>query len=435
MKTISYEDILDRIHSFQRHGSRLGLERMTVLMKLLGNPQDKMKIIHVAGTNGKGSVCRYLTSVLSANGYKVGLSTSPYLERFTERIEFDGKEISEDDLIECSLTVFKKIEKMIEMGYDSPTEFELITAIGFVYFSRRPMDYLVLEVGLGGRGDSTNIIKKPLATVFTSVSLDHIDVLGNTTREIAAEKAGIIKDGSPVISGVKDEPAAAVIRKTAEDKGCAFYDAGRIRCFNVAKSLEGYSFFLESGIVRHKKICLSMAGMHQIENATLALCVIEVLAKGNIIKADPEKILSGMRNSRQAGRLEVLRERPYFIIDGAHNEAGVKALSKVINEHFPGNRVLLVAGVLADKKVDSLLAGFLGISCKMIATEPDSKRSLPAEKLCTLALDAGLDCIGFYNLRNAFYYALKESKNYDVIVFSGSIYLIGRIREMCKNEV
>ncbi len=435
MKTVNYTDVLERIHSYQRHGSRLGLERMSVLMDLLGNPQDRMKIIHVGGTNGKGSVCRYLASVLSENGYKVGLYTSPYLERFTERIEYDGEEISKDDLVECSLTVFNEAEKMVKMGHDSPTEFELITAIGFVYFGRLPMDFLILEVGLGGRGDSTNIIKQPLAAVITSISLDHVDVLGNTTEKIAFEKAGIIKNGGLVISNVKDTPAAAVIRNTATGKGCEFYDVTRIRYFDVEKSLNGYSFSV--ALKKHEtvRVSLSMVGMHQVENAICALSVIEALVKGNIIKTDQKKILLGMKRGRQAGRLEVLSQRPYIIIDGAHNEAGVQALSEVINEHFSGKKILLVAGVLKDKKVEGLLKCFSAINCKVIATEPDSNRSLPAKELCNMALDAGLECIDTCNLKDAFYYALKESKNYDLIIFSGSIYLIGRIREMYKDEL
>ncbi len=223
---MNYNDTLDKIHEFRIFGSRLGLERISVLMDLLGNPQDNMKIIHVAGTNGKGSVCRYLASVLQENGYRTGLYTSPYLERFEECMEFDGREISEEDLISCAKEAFQAVNLMMAQGYESPTEFELITAIAFIYFNRMPMDILILEVGLGGRRDSTNIIRNPLVSVITSVSNDHLNVLGATLPEIAREKSGIIKAGSPVISNVEDAEAAKVIRERAREMGCLFYDAG-----------------------------------------------------------------------------------------------------------------------------------------------------------------------------------------------------------------
>ena len=313
---MNYEETIEKIHGFQKFGSRLGLERMTVLMDFLGNPQDRMKVIHVAGTNGKGSVCRYLASVLKENGYKVGLYTSPYLERFTERIEFDGKEISKEDLTDCAETVFRAVDKMLEAGCESPTEFELVTAIGFVYFHRMPMDILVLEVGLGGRGDSTNIIEAPLASVITSISYDHRNVLGNTLGEIAREKAGIIKTGSPVISNVDDPEAARVIREAAYERGCDFYDASQTKPMDVKKSLDGYSFKGFSFGGAPFPVELKMIGMHQVSNAICALTVIEVLAERGIINIDLEKVRKGMKGALQKGRLEILSREPLLIIDG-----------------------------------------------------------------------------------------------------------------------
>ncbi len=180
---MTYQETLDRIHSFQRFGSKLGLERMRRLMELLGDPQETMKVIHVAGTNGKGSVCRYLYSALQENGYKTGLYTSPFLERFTERIECNGWEISEEDLARYTEKVLEVIDAMIEEGMESPTEFELITAIAFLYFSEQEIDYLVLEVGLGGTGDSTNMVSRPIASVITSISFDHMEYLGDTWKK------------------------------------------------------------------------------------------------------------------------------------------------------------------------------------------------------------------------------------------------------------
>ena len=295
---MNYEETINRIHGFQKFGSRLGLERMAVLMDILGNPQDDMKVIHVAGTNGKGSVCRFLASMLKENGYRAGLYTSPYLERFTERIELDGIEISREDLADCASAVFNAVDIMLAEGCESPTEFELVTAIGFVYFSRKPIDILVLEVGLGGRGDSTNMIKAPLASVITSVSYDHMNVLGSTLEEIAAEKAGIIKEGCPVISNVEDPGAAAVIRRIAKEKGSFLYDAAQIQPQNIKKSLKGYSFEIKTG---HNKPAglfraeLGMIGMHQVSNAICALSVIEVLEDRGIISCKEENLRKGLK--------------------------------------------------------------------------------------------------------------------------------------------
>ncbi len=434
---MNYRETIEKIHGYQKYGSRLGLERMTVLMDLLGNPQDQMKVIHVAGTNGKGSVCRYLASILQENGYKVGLYTSPYLERFTERIEFDGREISEEDLTECADMVFRAVDRMLADGCESPTEFELVTAIGFVYFSRKPIDILVLEVGLGGRGDSTNIIKAPLASVITSISRDHMDVLGETPAEIAREKAGIVKPGCPLISNVEDPEASAVIREIAHERGCYFYDASQLKLQDVETSLAGYSFTIAEGfrcMGEPFPVELSMIGMHQVDNALCALSVIEVLGERGIIEVRIEDVQRGIKRAYQKGRLEILSKDPWLIIDGAHNEAGVKALARVAKEHFSGQRLLLVIGMLADKDVDRLVEEFCTISGDIAAAEPDNPRKLKAEELCLAVNRAGHECLPLGDWEKACDYIRKEMHNYEVIIISGSLYLIGKVRGQFANE-
>ncbi|NLY70822.1 MAG: bifunctional folylpolyglutamate synthase/dihydrofolate synthase, partial [Clostridiales bacterium] len=326
--------------------------------------------------------------------------TSPYLENFTERIEFDGKEISKKDLVSCSQEVFKAVDKMIAMGHESPTEFELVTAIGFLYFSQKPLDILILEVGLGGLGDSTNLIKKPLVTAFTSISYDHMDVLGETIEEIAYQKAGIIKAGCPVVSNVKDKRAIEVIKNVALEKDCEFYDASEINIDVQDSSLKGNTFIpgqlssINSLILgRGEIIETEMVGMHQIENATCALTVLEVLNKKGIIKLDLGKVKYGIKTAKLKGRFEILQNSPYIIIDGAHNEAGVHALSKVINSNLSDKKVLLVVGMLADKKVDRLIARYNEINGDILASEPDSPRKLDSKILCQKIKDTGRDCI------------------------------------------
>lgn len=434
---MNYEETINRIHGFQKFGSRLGLERMAVLMDILGNPQDGMKVIHVAGTNGKGSVCRYLASMLKENGYRAGLYTSPYLERFTERIELDGIEISREDLADCASDVFNAVDIMLAEGCESPTEFELVTAIGFVYFSRKPIDILVLEVGLGGRGDSTNMIKAPLASVITSVSYDHMNVLGNTLEEIAAEKAGIIKEGCPVISNVEDPGSAAVIRRIAKEKGSFLYDAARIQPQNIEKSLKGYSFEIKTGYNKPAGLLraeLGMIGMHQVSNAICAISVIEVLEDRGIISCKEENLRKGLKKAHNKGRFEILKESPLLIIDGAHNEAGVKALARVVKDHFCGKKLLLVIGMLADKEVGRLVQEFSAIGGDIATAEPDNPRKLKSEELCRYVKRMGRECVALGDWESACAYIRNEIHKYDAVIVAGSLYLIGKIRGQFSNE-
>lgn len=432
---MNYEETIEKIHSFQRFGSRLGLERMELLMDILGNPQDDLKVIHVGGTNGKGSVCRYLAEMLKESGLKTGLYTSPFLERFTERIEYDGEEISKEDLVDCAKVVFAAIDEMLERGYESPTEFELVTAIGFVYFSRKALDILLLEVGLGGRGDSTNIIKKPLASVITSISYDHMKVLGNSLAEIAREKAGIIKEGCPLVFNVEDLDGAKVIKEIADEKNCPYFDVTRVKAKEVEKSLDGYSFVLDNYMGRESvRIRLGMIGMHQVSNAICALTVIEVLEKMGIITVREEDILRGIKKAKQKGRLEILRNNPLVIIDGAHNIAGVRALTQVIEDHFEDKKLLLLTGMLAEKDTGSMVLELSKLNGEIIATEPDNPGKLDAKRLCEAFEDVGRRCRPIEDWKRAYEFIVSAMDGYDVIVITGSLYLIGRLRGQVWDE-
>lgn len=431
---MTYEETLDRIHSFQKYGSRLGLERMTRLMLLLGNPQESMKVIHVAGTNGKGSACRYLYSVLQENGYKTGLYTSPYLERFTERMECNGSEITQEDLIRYTEQVLSKVDIMLSEGMESPTEFELITAIAFLYFSEQEIDFLILEVGLGGTGDSTNMVSRPVASVITSISFDHMEYLGDTLEKIAAEKAGIIKPGVPVIINVEDESASRVIRQIASEKGSPIYEAQKPACKMREKTVNGYTFDAVVEGTEYRNLAITMIGAHQIGNAVCALTVLEVLRRENLIRLDKDKLYSGFRKAKQAGRFEILRKDPFVIIDGAHNEAGADALRAVLAEHFPGGRILMIVGMLADKKIDKLLEKFEKITDDFVATEPDNPRRLPAEDLCGQIIKRGKKCTAIADPEDACRYAGEAASAYDAVVYAGSLYLIGRVRGILLNH-
>lgn len=426
-------DAIERIHGFDRFGSILGLERMNLLLEKLGNPEKDLQVIHVAGTNGKGSVCRYLYEALRENGYKVGLYTSPFIESFYERIQADGRFISAEELERYTEIAVRKAEEMVKEGYDSPTEFEVVTAIAFLYFAAKKTDFVILEVGLGGTGDSTNVMERPLVSVITSISFDHMQQLGSTLGQIAGEKAGIIKKGVPVVSNVPQREAAAVIARKAYEKGCVLYDGTKLKYRVSEESAAGSSFDMEIYGTDYSNVQISMPGRHQVENAKTALIVLEILRKQGIIKIRRDKLYKGIRDARQPGRFEVFDGNPCIVLDGAHNEAGAEKLKETMKTCFPGKRILLVAGMLADKETDKIVGHLTEITKEFLAAEPDNPRKLPAEKLAELLARQGAVCRTAKDAESAVKMAMAHESKPEVILFAGSLYLIGDIRGKLKN--
>lgn len=434
--------IIDRIHEFNKFGMVLGLSRMEELLRRLGDPQDTLNVIHVAGTNGKGSVSKYLEEGLSACGYKMGLYTSPYIEKFNERIRFDGADISDEDLEYYGQKVVDAAEAMVADGKDSPTEFEVVTAIAFLYFAGKKADITILEVGLGGIGDSTNVVKHPLASVITSISYDHMAQLGNTLAEIAVNKAGIIKTGCPVISNVPERDAAKIIARKAYAMGSRLFDVSGIRAavseqtpFSQVVSMELYE-------KSYSDVEISMVGKHQAENLKTALATLEILRKSGAVKLDREALYAGLKRARQPGRFEVIgggpeagdESKPLVIIDGAHNEAGAQALQETMAQYFAGKKILLVAGILADKQIDSIVKFLTKITDHIIVTEPDNPRKLAASELAKHMADAGVTAEVASDAEAAMHRAKELADGYDVILFAGSLYLIGDVRRLWRNE-
>lgn len=426
--------IIDRIHEFNRFGMVLGLDRMEELLRRLGNPQDDLKVIHVAGTNGKGSVSKYLEEGLSACGYKMGLYTSPYIETFNERIRYDGADISDEDLEYYGQKVVSAAEAMVADGLDSPTEFEVVTAIAFLYFAGRQADITILEVGLGGIGDSTNVVKSPLASVITSISYDHMAQLGSSLAEIAVNKAGIIKTGCPVIANVPQRDAAKIIARKAYAMGSRLYDISGIRAAVSDETPFSQKVSMELYEKSYSDVEISMVGRHQAENLKTALATLEILRKSGAVKLDREALYEGLKRARQPGRFEVISEDPLVIIDGAHNEAGAQALQKTMAQHFAGKRILLVAGILADKEIDSIVKFLTKITDHIIVTEPDNPRKLAAEKLAEHVADFGVAAEAVSDVEAAVHRAKELADGYDVILFAGSLYLIGDVRRLWRNE-
>lgn len=434
--------IIDRIHEFNKFGMVLGLSRMEELLRRLGDPQDTLNVIHVAGTNGKGSVSKYLEEGLAACGYKMGLYTSPYIEKFNERIRFDGADISDEDLEYYGQKVVDAAEAMVADGKDSPTEFEVVTAIAFLYFADKKADITILEVGLGGIGDSTNVVKYPMASVITSISYDHMAQLGNTLAEIAVNKAGIIKTGCPVISNVPERDAAKIIARKAYAMGSRLFDVSGIRAavseqtpFSQVVSMELYE-------KSYSDVEISMVGKHQAENLKTALATLEILRKSGAVKLDREALYEGLKRARQPGRFEVIgggpeaggESKPLVIIDGAHNEAGAQALQETMAQYFAGKKILLVAGILADKQIDSIVKFLTKITDHIIVTEPDNPRKLAASELAKHMADAGVTAEVASDAEAAMHRAKELADGYDVILFAGSLYLIGDVRRLWRNE-
>ena len=422
-------DAISKIHEFLRFGTVLGLERMNALLSKLDNPQEDLKVIHVAGTNGKGSVCRYIYEALREAGYRTGLYTSPYLEVFNERIEMDGAYISDEDLEQLTNRVLEKVEEMTAEGLESPTEFEVVTAIAFLYFSEKKADYVVLEVGLGGRGDSTNVVKKPLASVITSISLDHTDRLGNTIGEIAAEKAGIIKEGCLTITSAEQDEALEVLQQKADQMGAALYDSRELPC-RIKEETEEGSCFTSEIFGDTYEIEITMLGAHQVQNALTALETLVLLRRKGLLKISNEAIKAGFRKARQIGRLEILSKEPLVLIDGAHNPDGAKALKQTVDRLFIGRKILMTTGVLADKDVDGILDSFMAITGDFVATEPDNPRKMSAENLANKIAERGGKCCVCKTPQQAVEWVKAHAKDYDLFLFAGSLYLIGKIRRL-----
>lgn len=392
-------DPIAYINTPRWQASRLGLERIRELLERLGRPQDRLKFVHVAGTNGKGSICAYLASILGAAGHRTGMFTSPYIERFEERIRVDGAMISPDELRDVTLAVCEHAEAMAEETGDHPTEFELMTAVALEHFARCGCDIVVLEVGLGGRLDSTNVIDAPEACVIARIGLDHTALLGNTLAAIAGEKAGIIKEGSAVVSWPQESEAMAVIEHAAAEHGCelrvpdfAQLEEGAIRWEDGASPFRSFSYRewtdLRTGIL----------GSYQPQNATVALEVISVL-RGRGWHIPDEAVRAGVARTRWPGRFEIVEggsspDGFAIVVDGGHNPQGARALADSLAEVFPGRKPVFVIGVLEDKDYPRMLEDVLPLGSAFVCVTPDNPRALPAHKLARAIRWTGQDLLG-----------------------------------------
>ncbi|WP_085992915.1 bifunctional folylpolyglutamate synthase/dihydrofolate synthase [Oceanobacillus senegalensis] len=416
---MNYDEALDYIHSPKYHGMRLGLDNIRELMTKLGNPQKRLKFIHIAGTNGKGSVASYLSHILTKAGYKTGLFTSPYIERFNERIQVNHEEIPDQSLGNITKLVKEKVESMRE----APTEFEIITAIALTYFHKMDCDIVVLEVGLGGKLDSTNVIGPPLMSVITPIGYDHQAILGETLTEIAGEKAGIIKEGSTTVLYPQDKEAEEVIVQTALLKNNEVIKPDLRSLTPVLSDLNGQVFHYQT----YKNLKIRLLGHHQLKNAAVVVEAVQLLNKLRFPVSE-EALRDGLAETKWPGRFEVISKQPTIVIDGAHNIDSIRALVDNLTKHFSNRRIVAILGILRDKDARQMVEAVLPVIDSFITVTPDNPRAMDAGNLAGYIEEYGVPTIASDSYDQAIQMAIKQVNNHDVICAFGSLYYIGAIR-------
>ena len=406
------------IENFTWSTTRLGLGRTRALLSALGDPQKKLKFVHVAGSNGKGSTCAMVERILRCAGYKTGMYISPYLQDFCERIQISGENIPGEDLA----AITERVRVIADAMEDHPSQFELVTAIGMEYFASRHCDIVVLEVGMGGELDSTNAIDAPEVAVITNIGLEHTEYLGHTLGEIASAKAGIIKPGCDCVCYRSEDEVLDVVRRVCEEKSVPFHLAVFDRAEVLSASLEGQTFRWKGEEYR-----LALLGPHQIRNAAVALTVIETLrARGWEIPR--EAVRRGLWEVRWPARLEVLGRGPLFLLDGGHNPQCAQALAESLCSLMPGRKAVFLTGVLADKDYPGIMAPLLPFASEFICLTPVSPRALPGEKLADYLRGRGISARAANDIPEGIRLALSAAGEKGTVVAVGSLYMAGAVR-------
>ncbi|HWQ97699.1 MAG TPA: 5-formyltetrahydrofolate cyclo-ligase [Clostridia bacterium] len=393
---------------------------MQDLMFRLGNPQEELRFVHVAGSNGKGSVCAMLSSILTAAGYRTGLYTSPHLVRVNERMKIDGVDISDEDLI-CAA---EQVKAAVEQMDDKPTEFEVITAMAFLYFRQQKCDIVVLEVGLGGRLDATNVISVPELAILMNIGLEHTEVLGDTLQKIAAEKAGIIKRGGTIVFYPQLPSVESVFEEACIQQNATFVRADTGDILVREESLEGSVFDWK----QRKQLRINLLGQHQIWNAVVALTAAEQLGRKGWLIGE-SSIRNGLANTYWPARLEILNEAPLFILDGAHNPQCVEMLEQIMQTLFHNRKVVFLTGLLRDKDYLKMLNLISHRIKEVVCLTPDSERALPAEALVSVLAGFEIKATAFDDVERGIIAAFTAAKGSPIVAF-GSLYLAGAIRSI-----
>ncbi|MCI9122163.1 MAG: bifunctional folylpolyglutamate synthase/dihydrofolate synthase [Oscillibacter sp.] len=405
------------IHSFGWESHAPGLDRIRELLCRLGNPQKDLRFLHIAGTNGKGSVCACLAAVLEAAGYRVGLNTSPHLERFTERIQINGEEIPGETLG----ALLEEVQTAAGAMAEHPTEFELITAIALLYFRQENCDAVILETGLGGTLDASNVIDTPELAVLTAIGLDHVALLGSSLGEIAAAKGGIIKPGGDVVSRGGCPQADAVFRRICREREAVLTELDFSRLMVRGLGLDGTSFDFSPW----KDLRVPLIGIHQAENAALALTAVECL-RDKRWRISDQAVRQGLAAVRWPGRMEALAKN--FLLDGAHNPHGMRAAAESLRALFPGKHLIFLLGILADKSAGEMLDQLVPLAERVFVLRPDSPRAMEPEALCGLLRQRGVPAQACAGAEEGIQAALAAAGKDGAVCALGSLYLCGEIR-------
>lgn len=423
---MNYETAMLHLRGEVCSGIKLGLQNIEKLMDELGNPQDKLNIIHIAGTNGKGSCTSFINSSLVSQGYKVGMFTSPSIYNFEERIRINNKNISEEKLIE----LMKEVREISNTFEVFPADFELITAIAFLYFYRENCDYVIMEVGLGGRLDATNVVKNPLVTMITSISLDHQQFLGNTLSEIASEKSGIIKENVPLVLYSQSDEVMDIICKIANEKNSSV-------TFNDLDKTEVLENTINGQVINYKNyknLKINLIGSHQINNATVSLELLIKLRELGVEISD-ESIYRGFSSVTWPCRFERILKSPDFILDGAHNIDGVDKFIANVNYYYDNNKKIAIFGVLADKDYMDMLSKIVPTFDIFLTVRPDSDRAMNSKELKNVISSLTEKPVySFEDYKEAIDKAKEMSNNDDVIFAFGSLYFVGEVRKLLGVE-
>lgn len=426
---MNYTETLAYLDSLGKFGIHLGMERIEALLKELGNPEQKVRTIHVTGTNGKGSVTSMITNILLVSGLKVGKFTSPHLVRYNERIEVDGKEISDEDFALVVTAVRRAVESVMAKGTDQPTQFEVLTAAAFLHFALQKLDYAVIEVGLGGLWDSTNVIT-PVVSVITNVSLDHTDRCGKTVEEIAMQKAGIIKDGVPVVTAAEGE-ALGPIQAMSLFKQAPLYIYGKaFTGQEVTSSMEGQTFTLSAGDY-HSNYEVKLPGAHQILNTAVAVVAAKLASKQDN-RINELALHQGVALTKWPGRLERISQKPDVILDGAHNPAGAAVLRAALYKYYCGKKICFIFGMMGDKDISQVITTLFRKEDTVYTVRADEgTRAAEPE---ALAEQIGPQAKAMHDLAAAYKTALAEVGEDGLVCVCGSLYLVGTFKKMLLNQ-
>ena len=425
---MNYEEARVYLDNVAKYGSVLGLDAMRELLRRLGNPEKGLKIVHIAGTNGKGSVLAFLSTVLTESGYRVGRYISPTLFSYRERIQVDGEYIEKEPLARLVTRIREASEAMDRDGLRTPTAFEIETALGLLYFAEKKCDVVVLETGMGGRDDATNAIAEVMMEIFASISLDHLGVLGNDLTEIAECKADIIRKNSLVISAFQKEEAAEVLKRTTAERNAKLVtvDPGQISDVKYGYEEQSFSYGAE------KNIRIHLAGAYQIENAALAAEAVQGLRSLGFRISD-EAFRRGMEKTVWRGRFTCIHKEPLVIMDGAHNEDAAKKLAASIETYFPGRKISYIMGVFKDKEYEKVIRITAPYAAKVTAVEtPGNPRALPKEELKKVWETFGVPVTTADTIAEAVKENITSAEKEEIIVVFGSLSFLGEAEKAVK---